>query len=1011
MYSNTEDLLTDFDTTIGKIEDAGAVVRGGGIDRYWQRENIKVDADTHKLFNEKPKHKWLFDSNLALAHFDLRSIEFGNWMSQQDRVNFLYGAMLSLHHLAQLLGVSDSQIGMKGKLSIALGARGHGKAMAHYEPNPWAVINITKTMGIGSLVHEYAHAIDNLLSFYTGGRQQAFVSGGDTIRIGFSETIAKKGNYFEKQFEDFYNRLYFDKKGEKTSFIKAVSAQKSDYWQRRNEVFARTFEVYTHYKLKDKGIKNHFLADSSYKSKVYPSEQLMLQVAPIINKITKKAFQLFKTNKPLNGIVTATGYKGFRVTLLQNANVNDTLENMQRIAYRDKAQVAQLAKALEGASVGETAENIWNYLRDNTRYKLDQAGIEELRTPARSLVDGGKGIADTKFGIDCDDYTILISALLLNLRIKHEYRVTAYKDKGKFQHIYPVAFDNMGQAFVIDVVPEIPHFNYEAKPIIDLKTIPMELHELSGIEDTITDTELKNDLLEDLNAPFTLSGISDNDYEDEDELLESEFLAGFGEVENEDEADIVLNGTADAIQLIENGILAEVNKAKQTLLKERTQPTVLSQTINVSKELALMNAIIKTWQNDDMRHQALERAIVSGSSYANFYKAITMSLSQLERQDLQGVDDEDFDTPIYLARVDMEAFKLENLLEEDEDEDTDDLAGRASRRRRRRRRRRKRGGLFKRIFKGIGKGIKKVVKAVVRFNPASIVIRAAIRLVLKTNLFKIASRLIYGFLTEKQAQEQGLDLGEWRKLVRAKNRAEKFYTKIGGKASKFRKAIVRGKAAKKTGLQLGAVATGGTAAASGFIVFVKKILKAINPAKLFKKVIDKIKKKKQEGTTAETPPFVDNGFNDFPEQTTTMKTAQAPTKPKTFKEKVKAFLVKHKKKLIVVGVSGVLVIVAVVVYNKSKKKKKRSLAGIKAARTRARNRKRALSGVPTPRRLPQGRTLTRRTPQLKGRTPSLKGAKSNGNRLKAMHAKAKQLQKKHPRTKYSTLLKKAATMI
>jgi hypothetical protein len=151
-----------------------------------------------------------------------------------------------------------------------------------------------------------------------------------------------------------------------------------------------------------------------------------------------------------------SGYNGFRKTIIKRATLEDTLQNMQRIAIRDQDQVAELASSLTGDTTKETCENIWMWLRKNTRYKLDRPGYEELRTPARSVVDGEKGLHNPDFGIDCDDYTILVSAMLLSLGIRHEYRVAAYEQKGKFQHIYSVAFDDFGNEYVIDAVPASP---------------------------------------------------------------------------------------------------------------------------------------------------------------------------------------------------------------------------------------------------------------------------------------------------------------------------------------------------------------------------------------------------------------------------------------------------------------------------------------------------------------------------------------------------------------------------
>ena len=245
---------------LGKIEDAGLLVPGGRIDQHWQNA-----PSINPLFNSNApklnKERWFHDSNEALEHFDLRSIEFGNWMNQEDRAHFLYGMSLSLRDLAQLIGIKDHQMGLGGRLSIALGARGHGGAAGHYEPRPYSIINLTKTNGVGVLAHEFAHALDNALSFHTKS-VQTYVSGGRTTRKGFDESIASEGNWFEQQFEEFFNLLFFDNQGHKTAFYERLGKY-DDYWNRRNEIFARTFEVYIKHQLKEAGIKNSFLVSGA----------------------------------------------------------------------------------------------------------------------------------------------------------------------------------------------------------------------------------------------------------------------------------------------------------------------------------------------------------------------------------------------------------------------------------------------------------------------------------------------------------------------------------------------------------------------------------------------------------------------------------------------------------------------------------------------------------------------------------------------------------------------------
>lgn len=694
------------------------------------------------------------------------------------------------------------------------------------------------------------------------------------------------------------------------------------------------------------------------------------------------------------------GYRGIRHTIKMGASLTDTLRAMQRIARRDTYQVRELAKELKGESVEQSARNIWNYLRKNTRYKLDTEGVEELRTPARSLVDGRKGLSDKNYGIDCDDYTILISSLLLNMGIPHEYRVAAYSKKGVFEHIYPVAINSNDQSYIIDCVPEIPRFNYEAKPIIQLKTIPMQLQELSGI------TDAKQTYLEELTAPLNLSGLEEDEHD-----LEDSFLSGLKEVETKEQADIVLEGIDDTLELIERGLHAQVNSGLSALLEEKKNPSELSSIIDVDSELEHFYNVMDSWEDDSDRMQAIAEAIEEGSAYENFFESLLESIEQLDATDhpLSGMDE-----PIYLAK-DSSPIDLSEHLD-------DSLEGLGKRKKR---------GFFKKLFKKVGKGLKKAVKAVVKFNPLTIAARAATLVVLKTNLFKIGSSLIYGYLSEGQAKAQGLDLDEWRKVVKAKEKLEKFFVKLGGDKKKFKKALISGKAAKKTGVKLdglGAAAT--TTAASGFIAFAKNLLNKINPAKLFKKVKDKIKNNKSaEGDFADPADFpADNSSTqttteqtNLPSVTTpqTMDPTNLPSAPvqEGFKEKVMGFYSQHKKKLMVIGVGGVIALVVLIALKKIKSKKKRSLAGVKAARTRARNaasRRRAVStrkrSTKSASKSLKGSTTIIRVPS-KSVNKSRISKRSNGARLKAMHKKAKQLQKQHPKAKYATLLRKASKLI
>lgn len=103
------------------------------------------------------------DEKTLVDTFGLRAIEYGEWVSQKERQDMLNLSFDSLYDMAEAMGVPTRFMGFGGDLGLALGSRGRGgTAAAHYEPD-YQVINLTKTMGAGTLAHEWSHALDHWL--------------------------------------------------------------------------------------------------------------------------------------------------------------------------------------------------------------------------------------------------------------------------------------------------------------------------------------------------------------------------------------------------------------------------------------------------------------------------------------------------------------------------------------------------------------------------------------------------------------------------------------------------------------------------------------------------------------------------------------------------------------------------------------------------------------------------------------------------------------------------------
>jgi hypothetical protein len=101
--------------------------------------------------------------------------------------------------------------------------------------------------------------------------------------------------------------------------------------------------------------------------------------------------------------------------------------------------------------------------------------------------------------------------------------------------------------------------------------------------------------------------------------------------------------------------------------------------------------------------------------------------------------------------------------------------------------------LIKKVGDTIGKGI----RVINRFaNPATILLRNGFLLAMKINLFNVAGRLRYAYLTDAQARERGINLSSLNKLRSVKDRAETVYWQAGGKKENLKKGILQGKGNK-----------------------------------------------------------------------------------------------------------------------------------------------------------------------------------------------------------------------
>jgi hypothetical protein len=239
-------------------------------------------------------------STTVLANrMGMRGLQFGNSVTDDERAHHLRKTAEALVDLADVTGLPDRAISLDGQLGLAFGARGTGRAAAHYEPGT-KVINITRKNGVGTLAHEWGHALDD----YIGARSprgQSFANTGD---IYLSEQTSPR--FFDRtrghasqeddpvwKAMDGVRRAIKDTDYDQTlrEGLRGygITPQKSrgqwNYWTSGREVFARTFERYVQHKLRSKGQENTYLSGLGGESPLWPTKEQIAKMAPAFDEL------------------------------------------------------------------------------------------------------------------------------------------------------------------------------------------------------------------------------------------------------------------------------------------------------------------------------------------------------------------------------------------------------------------------------------------------------------------------------------------------------------------------------------------------------------------------------------------------------------------------------------------------------------------------------------------------------------------------------------------------------
>lgn len=334
------------DTRIG-------IADGGCCQRWWGGKSVDSKHSSEARKGDNP------DLPAMLTEYSLKGFEFGNWLSQNERYDHVLACDDSLKDLCKIMHTKN--LGFDCSIGVAFGARGRAGALAHYEPKA-NMINLTKENGAGSLAHEYGHALDyNIGRMIDQHRIYDALTGG---RVPADEKayarVLNMGCQFRSIVNGIIDYLFVENNERLMKACVRIDLGKlvfEEYWIRRTEIWARAFEQYVCYKLKQQGQYNKYLTfkwESYINDPVYFPEESMKKVAPLFDKFcemygdyTHEKYKL-RTALPLNN---STKY----LKMLKEGLLIDRKSLLRDLAIKHNAAVKKKMEEKGKAAAAKTA--------------------------------------------------------------------------------------------------------------------------------------------------------------------------------------------------------------------------------------------------------------------------------------------------------------------------------------------------------------------------------------------------------------------------------------------------------------------------------------------------------------------------------------------------------------------------------------------------------------------------------------------------------------------------------
>ena len=151
-------------------------------------------------------------------------------------------------------------------------------------------------------------------------------------------------------------------------------------------------------------------------------------------------------------------YRAKVVTLARHQDTDDIVQNMLRYHKMYRADYDQISGQFLAATPRKTLKNIYDFLKESVKYRIEPETRQTLKSPAAIVATG------RTTGSDCKNYALFICGVAESLtrtgkqKIPCAYRFASYKwyDEQP-QHVFAVAFPDTDREIWID--PVLPEFD------------------------------------------------------------------------------------------------------------------------------------------------------------------------------------------------------------------------------------------------------------------------------------------------------------------------------------------------------------------------------------------------------------------------------------------------------------------------------------------------------------------------------------------------------------------------